>query len=931
MLPALARTLPFLFLTLFSVKHAAAQTARDADFFEKSIRPIIAAQCQACHNDKVKTGGLDLKTNEGLRAAHAGGFFTPSSNPEQSLILKALGFDGRIKMPPQGKLPTDKIAVFEHWLRQGAPFPDSGSPAQVRSAGMKITGEDRNYWAFRPLGSQMAPAVKRREWISNPVDAFLLSRLEREGLNPAPPADKLTLLRRVTFDLTGLPPTPGEIRDFLADNASDAFSKVVDRLLASPRYGERWGRHWLDVVRYADSTGSDEDHRYPHAWRYRDYVIKAFQDDMPYNQFVREQLAGDILAADPASGVGERGIVATGFLALGKKALAQRDLVLKRYDVIDDQIDVTSKALLGLTVACARCHDHKFDPISTKDYYSLAGIFASTYSYEDGAKGRPVETPLVPEERYKSFRKHWKAIQDLETKIDKILDLDRDVKRYRDKYHARMADYMTAAHEVYARSQPLAETAAKAKVEPAMLGRWVAYLGDRTRPELAKWHQATDDSRAKAAEHYEIEFKQAADQYDRNLSWWTNARRRYPESGKLVGPRPAVRREDNPFFYVVWLDGGPLHRTPVQQIDALEPEKAKSIRALLAEQAELERSAPAEEIPMACAVMEGEPVEQKIFVRGDHHNPGAPVAKAFPEVLTGGEQSARFVSKSGRLELADWIVSEANPIAARVMVNRVWQWHFGDGIVRTPDNFGKLGEKPTHPELLDYLAMRFVKDGWSIKKLHRLILHSSAYRMSGAAYLEQKNKDPENLLLSRFPKRRLSIEELRDSLLAIGGQLDLTMGGTLDPGIGTDGETSPDRISMNPDTTNRRSVYLPLRRSNLPTLLNLFDFGDATSPQGKRGATTVATQALFLLNSPFVERQAAGLAARIGQESKEARRVERAYLAILARPPKPGEIDEGVSYVHGLTSRWADKFDSTKAWRSFYQMLMASNEFIYVY
>jgi cytochrome c553 len=913
-----------LYSAFLSVNCAFAQSADGVEFFEKNIRPIIATRCQICHNDKVKTGGLDLQTTEGLRAAHAGGFFTPAANPEQSLLLKALGFEGRIKMPPQGKLAADKIAVFEQWIRQGAPFPDSGSAAPVRSAGMKITDEDRRYWAFRPLAKTAAP-------VGNPVDFFLDGRLQREGLKAAPPAGKLTLLRRVTYDLTGLPPTPGEIRDFLDDNSPGAFSKVAERLLASPRYGERWGRHWLDVVRYADSTGSDEDHRYPHAWRYRDYVIKAFNDDMPYSQFVREQLAGDILAADPGSGVGSRGIVATGFLALGKKALAQRDLVLKRYDVIDDQIDVTSKALLGLTVACARCHDHKFDPISTRDYYALAGIFASTYSYDGGAKGRPVETPLVPEERYKDFRKHWNAIQDLETKIDKILDLDRDAKRHRDKYHARMADYMMAAHEIYARNQPPAETAAKAKLEAGMLDRWVFYLRGRGRPELGKWHQASDDSRARIAEHYQIEFKQAADQYDRNLNWWTNARRRYPESGKLVGPRPAVRREDNPFFYAVWLDGGPLHRTPEQQIEALEGEKAKSIRTLLAEQAELERSAPSEEIPMACAVTEGEPVDQKIFVRGDHHTPGAPAPRAFPEVLTGGAQPAPFASRSGRLELADWIVSEKNPIAARVMVNRVWQWHFGEGIVRTPDNFGKLGEKPTHPELLDYLARRFIDDGWSVKKLHRLILESNAYRMSAAVSLEQKSKDPENHLLSRFPKRRLSIEEIRDSLLAIGGQLDFTMGGTLDPGIGTDGETSPDRISMNPDTTNRRSVYLPLRRSNLPALLNLFDFGDATSPQGKRGATTVATQALFLMNSPFVERQAEGLAGRLASEEKEVWRVEQAYLAILSRSPKPDEIDEAVSYVHGLSSRWGDKIGSRQAWRSFCQMLMASNEFIYVY
>ena len=436
----------FLLTALAASAPAAAASADPLEFFEKQVRPILAGECAMCHNEKVQSAGLDLKTAKGYLAARGAGFFGAADNPERSLLLKALGYEQRVKMPPQGRLDAGKIDVIRRWLTQGAPWPGVEQAEAVRpddSAG-RITDADRNFWAFRPLSRQAPPAVEAEQWLRTPVDRFILAKLEANGLAPAPSADKQTLLRRTTFDLTGLPPTEKEIRAFLADDSENAFANVVERLLRSPRYGERWGRHWLDVARYADSTGSDEDHRYPHAWRYRDYVIRAFNDDMPYDRFVREQLAGDILAADPAAGAGPDGIVATGFLALGKKALAQRDLVLKRYDVIDDQIDVTSKAFLGLTVSCARCHDHKFDPILQRDYYSLASIFASTHSYENGAKGRPVETPLTPPADYAAFTEAWAAILDVDAQIAKILDFDKAAQKRRNKYHADMPSTWSA-------------------------------------------------------------------------------------------------------------------------------------------------------------------------------------------------------------------------------------------------------------------------------------------------------------------------------------------------------------------------------------------------------------------------------------------------------------------------------------------------------
>ncbi len=925
---------PAIFSALLAAATVSAQSPQanlnKSDLFETVARPLFAEKCQGCHNAKLKSGGIDLSTTDAIAEVKSSGLFGSAADPSKSILLKALAYEERVKMPPQGKLPAEQIAGIRDWIAAGSPVPQNASATQaasgtgLRPAALrgKITDEDKQFWSFKPLSRAGAPATKRSDWSSNPIDKFILANLEKNGLQPAAQTDKTTLLRRATFDLTGLPPTEKELADFLADKSPVAYEKVIDRLLASPRYGERWGRQWLDVMRYADSTGSDEDHRYPHAWRYRDYVIKAFNDDMPYDEFVREQLAGDVLAADPNSGVGYRGIVATGFLSLGKKALAQKDLPLKRYDVVDDQIEVTSKALLGLTVNCARCHDHKFDPIATKDYYQFAAVFASTLSYAGGETGDPIQTPLAPAGQFEAFRKKWSAYIDVERKMAKILDFDRDAKKHRDADEAKIPEYMMAA------AKP---SAADSKLDPAILAKWQKYLASNA-PELAKWKAATDANRQAIAAEYKEEFHKSAYQYDQDLSWWNTARNSYPSSGKLAGPKPQVTAAKDPFFHNVWWTAdAPLHRTREQQIATLSPEKAKEILDLLKQGNELEKTLPTEEIPMACAVTEGPTVEQHVFLRGDYHNLGDPVQPSVPGILQVNAPAPSVTSKSGRLELANWIVDARNPLPARVMANRIWQGHFTEGIVRTPDNFGKLGERPSNPELLDYLASTFMDNGWSLKKMHKAIMLSKTYQMSAEYDTAKKEKDPENRLLSRYPRRRLSIEEVRDAFLAMGGDIDLTMGGTLDPGVGTDGETSSTRISMNPEATNRRSVYLPLRRSNLPTLWMLFDFGDATTPEGKRSPTTVSTQALFVMNSPLVIREARNMATKILAETpKDSKRIEEAYTRILDRRPTPNEVDSGITYIKSLHTKWPD-FDELKSWQSFCHALMASNEFIYVY
>ncbi len=930
----------WLSLFVLSMAVARAQTPAALELFEKNARPLFVQKCQFCHNAKMRSGGFDLSSPEGIKEAASMGIFGKASDPAASPIIRALSYENQIKMPPQGKLPPETIAAVREWVAAGAPAPAAATSAGnslagtgVRPVALRgvITDFDKNFWSFKPLSAAVPPTPQQKNWALNAIDQFILAGLEQKGLKPAPPADKTTLLRRATFDLTGLPPTEQELAAFLADRSPRAFEKVVDRLLASPRYGERWGRHWLDVMRYADSTGSDEDHRYPHAWRYRDYVVQAFNDDMPYNEFVREQLAGDILAADPNSGVGYRGIIATGFLALGKKALAQKDLPLKRYDVVDDQIDVTARAFMGLTVTCARCHDHKFDPIATKDYYQMAAIFASTLSYEKGEEGDPVQTPLTAASEFETFTSQWNAYNDLEEKISKIIDFDEDAKKNRDEGEKHIAESMLAAYRVYAKSEPLASVATQTKLDPPQLTRWVEYLNDAKHPELARWRAATDANRKDIAAQYQEEFRQSAYQYDQDLSWWKGAQRSYPKAGKMAGPRPQLRPDKDAFAIAIWQNAGPLHRSREEQLASLTPDKSQEAQTLLAKASELEKTLPTREIPMACAVKEGETMNQHVFLRGDYHSLGDPVDRTPPSILRLNAPAPEVKTKSGRLELANWIVDPRNPLPPRVIVNRIWQGHFGDGLVRTPDNYGRLGDRPANPELLDYLARAFMENGWSIKKMTRLIMLSRTYQMSAAFDEDTKAKDPENRLLSHFPRQRLSIEEIRDAFLAIGGDLDLTMGGTLDPGVGTDGETSAGRISMNPERTNRRSIYLPLRRSNLPTLYTLFDFGDATSPEGHRGTTTVATQALFVMNSPMVIREAHNLSATVlKQQTQDKRRIEELYLRVLDRKPDANEIDRGLTYMSSLRQKW-NTIDESQAWTSLTHALMASNEFIFVY
>ena len=927
-------TILCLFVALRGI--GAGQDTSRIEFFESRIRPLLAERCAVCHSDKAKMAGLDLMSAEGFARGADTGLLVDGADIEKSRLVRAVRYQSDIKMPPTGKLAGADIQAIEQWVLWGAPWPEpTEAEDRPRQAGEKAAALDgADHWAFQPLSPVEPPTVENLHWAQSPVDRFILAELEEGGIEPATGAGKLTLLRRAKFDLHGLPPTETEINMFLADTGQGAFARLVDRLLASPRYGERWGRHWLDVARYATSTGVDEDHRYPDAWRYRDYVIDAFNRDLPYDKFVREQIAGDLQPAFEPGTVNVNGITATGFLALGPKAIAQQDRVQMVYDVVDEQIDTVSKAFMGLTIACSRCHDHKFDPVLTTDYYSLASIFASTKTYADLSleEGNVVQfhmEPLIPREVYQRYRSHRDRIDAVKKRIESILE-SAAIDHMEDQLLPRMVDYMAAARRVYVEGEDIDELARAADLDPATVKKWAEYLdpGDQLRLYLKDWHDANATTARGVAEEYRKAFAASSAEWRGKVTSWKKDVLRAYESRKPAPQKPLTDGFKNRVHEEAALkEGGPFYLDTEQRAAILSAELRDLVGKLRSEQAELEAASPPRP-PMASAVIDGEIVDQPVFIRGSHHNHGRIVPKIFPVVLAGRDQNP-VTQGSGRRELADWLVTGNAALTSRVMVNRIWLWHFGEGLVRTPNNFGKVGERPTHPALLDFLARKFIDMGWSIKQMHRRIMTSRTYRMSSRPTSQALKLDPSNRLWSRFNRRRLSIEEMRDSVLALGGSLDLTMGGTLQPELGDSikGSSSPDPPYLAPEDTNRRTVYLPLYRNRLPKLLGLFDFVDATSSTAQRFQTNVAPQGLFAMNSGFLDDRALGFAQRLldgpGDDSE---RVELAYRLALTRPPLVEERRRMENFVSG----YPEPSKKPAAWQGLCRVLMASNEFHYV-
>ncbi len=775
--------------------------------------------------------------------------------------------------------------------------------------------EARKFWSFQPVSKPASPAVKNGSWPTTEIDRFILARLETAGLNPAVVADKRTLIRRATFDLTGLPPTPEEIDAFLADKSPKAFESVIDRLLASPHYGERWARHWLDVARYAE----DQAHTFgvkpnTEAYRYRDWVIDAFNADMPYDRFVKLQIAADLMEHQPDR-IGDK--AALGFFGLGAQYYKGNDRAAA--DEIDDRIDTMTKAFLGLTVSCARCHDHKFDPIPTLDYYSLAGVFQST---------KLANVPLATKEvtdRLESMQKQLDASDKQMKEFVRQEKLQWAKPRMDEVVPYMLAVWQVRAHRQSNPKYSTAEQATLDKLDVAVLDRWFKALQPDSKtaqgiPTLDAFRKLPLPAKGKAVE-VTPEVRKAAEAFLTLIRAGMAANDALAPIVKKGANGSADRlRQDMVGF--LFADNGVYPITDTGMMARLNAEKKSRLETMKSELDRLKKDLPPTPAT-AHGIGEGTPADMKVLVRGNPADQGELAPRRFLHVLTGGHPE-RFTKGSGRLELADAIASKDNPLTARVLVNRLWQWHFGRGIVATPSNFGQLGQRATHPELLDYLATRFVASGWSIKAIHREIMLSKVYQLSSvddakpqAANRDPQVVDPDNNLLWRASRSRLDVENWRDALLAVSGQLDPSFGGPT--------------TDLGSVSNRRRTVYAKVSRHELNGLLRLFDFPDANISSERRVDTTVPQQQLFVLNSPFFIGQAKALAARVQKESPDdTERVRRAYLLTYGRPASDAEVVLALRFLGGKDDPTEAKSNQLTRWERYAQVLLAGNEFLYV-
>jgi len=807
-------------------------------FFESRIRPVFVEHCYKCHSGRIKSpkGGLRLDSREALLRGGGNGPAVVPGKPEDSLLFKALTHEGDVaEMPPDKKLPDRVLADIRRWIASGAPDPRRESPAGTKPATSDVaSGQDG--WAFRPLRYPEVPSVRDTYWARDELDRFILARLESKGLHPAPDADRHTWLRRASLDLVGLPPSPEQIVDFVNDSSPWAKERVVDRLLTSPAFGERWARHWLDLTGYADQIGTANDIFAEHAWRYRDYVIAAFNSDSPFDQFIREQLAGDLL---PHNTVEERArnLIATGFLVLGDIPVVEADKAKLRVDVVDQQVDKVGKAFLGMTLGCARCHDHKFDPIPLRDYYALGGIFFGTESVrkaEWGVWSWPTvaelpETPAEQTDRKDRVEQHRKALARLRIKREQ------------------------AVHRI---------------------------------EEIGAVLRGQGNS----------------------------------NGGKAIDP---------------------------PQREGLEKERRDleaRVKKLATDIEHAEFFTPS--VPVAFAVHDSaKPAGMRITIRGNAHALGDEVPRGFVRVVSRNRPALIPPGESGRRQLADWIASGDNPLTARVAVNRVWQRLFGEGIVRSVDYFGSRGETPTHPELLDALALRFVAGGWSQKRLIRSLMLSRAYAMSSAHDSRSDTVDPDNRLLWRMNRRRLDAESLRDSWLSVAGTLTACGGG---PGLPLEypentgglrkGDVNPPSFRLarfRPEQEFVRTVYLPIIRSGPQAgpaeMRNVFDFTQPGEIAGQRSMTTVPTQALFLMNARFLKGRALELARRTTAVPGDDSRLDNLWLRVLNRPITAAERRESAAFLAEIRNQDPEVAPASRelrAWAELCHALLASNEFL---
>jgi hypothetical protein len=924
----------------------------DNEFFEKKVRPILANNCTNCHGAAKQKGGLRLDTKAHFAQGGDNGPAIVAGDPAKSRLIEGVLYTGDLKMPPRGKLSDADIATLTAWVKGGAPWPaDMASTPGVKTAGtFDLHARAKAHWSFQPIKRLAVPEVGGPAGqVRNDIDRFLLAKLRDNGLKYAPPADKRTLLRRIHFDLTGLPPTPAEIEAFLKDESPDAYEKVVEKLLASPAYGERWGRHWLDLVRYAETYGHEFDFEIHEAWRYRDYVVRAFNADLPYDQFLTEQLAGDLLASprrEPRTGVNES-LLATGFWWLGEAKHSPVDSRAELGDRTDNQIDVFGKTVLGLTLACARCHDHKFDAISTKDYYSLFSVIASSRfnraDIDDPAptiallnelqKVRGEYTTVAasaPVEKEKSgpIRSPWR---------EKAVAFERFDAGWRQRWDAVGLALRPEAGEGFPHSGREVEKLAGSLRSPTFtidkpfLAIRVAGRSGHARVILNGLQLIQNPIYGGLAQPINMgeEFRWLV--FD--LRMWKGQ----PAYLELL--------DDGPGYIAIreaWFADSPPPADPVEKVTRPElPVGRTADEKKLAErirQIEGKIHSP----HRAVTIRDGTGIDERVFIRGNHKTPGVVAPRAFLEAFGKPVFAGRG---SGRLELATDVTDPANPLVARVFVNRLWKHHFGEGIVRSPDDFGRQGQPPTHPELLDWLAAEFVQPAtaipgegkprpWGIKHMHRLMVLSTAYRQASRTEAESavSTVDPLNKLLHRQNVRRLEAEAIRDSLLMVSGRLDRTMEG---PGVLphlTEHQVGRGRPASGPlDGNGRKSIYLAVRRNFLNPMFTAFDYPTPFTTIGRRSVSNVPAQALVLLNNPFVLQQASIWAQRVVSVPAvtPAERVRGMYEAAYGRLPTEEEVRTATEFIAGQAREYG-KLDDVRAWTDLAHVLVNGKEFIFV-
>ena len=924
---------------------ALAQSNPKVEFFESKIRPVLVQHCYECHAAESKTlrGGLLVDSRQGLLLGGESGAAVVPGKPEESRLISALRHED-FEMPPKEKLSQVIIDDFEKWIRDGAEDPRLPSTEVAKPSSIDIEA-GRKHWAYQPLRAPVIPAVKNSSWPESKIDRFVLAKLESAKLQPGPDAEKIVLVRRLYFDLIGLPPLPEQISQFINDNSPLAYENLVDRLMASPRFGERWGRHWLDVSRFAESM-SLRGKLIKHAWRYRDYVIEAFNSDQPFDQFLTQQLAGDLLESSSVDAQ-RQNLIATTFLVMGDALLENQNKSQLDMDVVDEQLDVIGKSLLAQTITCARCHDHKFDPIPTSDYYAMAGILNNVQGLKHSNVSTSMEIPLpITQEAKRASEIYNLSVGKLQKEIKALKLKENDLPPLQaknlsgivvDNPEAKVTGRWSKSSGVtnHVGSEYLFSGTQGSKVVypvdfPAE-GRYevritVAQHANRAPKALVTvFHKNGNESfridQRKAPGSFN---KDRSDRYFQSLGFFE-----FP-SGQWDAVEIAVKDgggavvADAVQFLPVANDTKLTTPRVSQAVKKLSPAERQvlktSIAKLTAELSALQKDKPVREM-VNSAVEKKKPTDLKIHIRGSIDHLGAIAPRGVLQVANYGPAPEMPNNSSGRLELAHWIVDTNNPLTSRVMANRVWHWLIGAGLVRTVDNFGTTGESPSHPELLDHLAAQFVQQGWSVKNLTRAIVLSRTYRLSSSR--GEQLKDPENRLLAHMNRRRLDAESLRDTMLSVGGTLEFEMGGATFPANLT---TDVGFRFQEP----RRSVYVPVFRSSLPELFEVFDFANPSLVTGRRDVSTVAPQALYMMNHVFVRTQARLTAERLLSEShvSVAKRVDHAYLQILGRYATETEVALSQQFLKSVTDTTENH--EIGAWTQMVQSMFLTIEFRYI-